>query len=126
MFSKKTLHLQEVKGMFRMHTSHEWELTYGQVDALDEYLETMKRWASKAEFMSPDSKVSMLEVQSFINEVDRITPHAMLAMLASDKDGVLTGKHPNESCFFSMFSRCMELRKYSGLLSQRLNKEISV
>jgi hypothetical protein len=126
MFSKKPLHLQEIKGMFRMGAPDEWELTYGQCNALDGYLEAMKRWASRSEFMAPGSGASMLEVQSFVNEVDRITPHAMLAMLSSDKEGVLTGQNPKESCLFSMFHRCMELRRYSERLARRLNQEISV
>jgi len=126
MFSQKRLHRKDVKGMLNLDTGQEYELTYSQCNAIDQYLETMKRWASRSEFMSPDCRVSMIEVQSFINEVDRITPHAMLAMLSSDKEGVLTGQNPKESCLFSMFHRCMELRRYSGHLSQRLNQEISV
>ena len=101
-------------------------LTMGQCDAIDKYLDNMKRWASKSEFMAPDKGVDMLDMSRFVNQVDRITPHAMLAMLSSDREGVLTSDKPMESIYFSMFYRCMELRRYASKLGEILAKETIV
>ena len=115
------------ENMSRFRHPDDGILNHEHLTAIGEYLERMKQWANRSEFLAPNSEVSLLEVQSFVNEVDRLTPHAMWAMLSDKREGeILASEDPRGSVLFDLFWRCMELRKYSAQMGKILARETVV